>query len=94
MVWKQLESLAQGTQTNMKGNFMAIVSYTEDELDAMRKADPNWEAKLDALAAMSDDDIVYTDDAPKLTEEQLAGFRPHSEVMAERRERQKQTTIL
>ncbi len=32
-------------------------------------------ARLDALEKMSDDDIVYDEDAPRLTEEQLKKFR-------------------
>ncbi|MBR1646221.1 MAG: hypothetical protein IJ685_05515 [Selenomonadaceae bacterium] len=33
-------------------------------------------ARLEALKQMSDDDIVYDEDCPKLTEEQLKQFRP------------------
>ena len=36
---------------------------------------PEQIARLDALEKMSDDDIVYDEDAPKLTEEQLKKFR-------------------
>ena len=36
---------------------------------------PEQVARLDALEKMSDDDIVYDEDAPKLTEEQLKKFR-------------------
>ena len=32
-------------------------------------------ARLEALKQMSDDDIVYDEDCPKLTEEQLSQFR-------------------
>ena len=32
-------------------------------------------AELEFLRNMSDDDIVYDDDCPKLTEEQLAKFK-------------------
>ena len=32
-------------------------------------------ARLEALKQMSDDDIVYDEDCPKLTEEQLSKFR-------------------
>ena len=33
-------------------------------------------AELEYLRNMSDDDIVYDEDCPKLTEEQLAQFKP------------------
>ena len=36
---------------------------------------PEQIARLDALEKMSDDDIVYDEDAPKLTEEQLKKFK-------------------
>ena len=36
---------------------------------------PEQEAELDELAKMSDDDIVYDEDCPKLTEEQLKQFK-------------------
>lgn len=32
-------------------------------------------ARLEALKQMSDDDIVYDEDCPKLTDEQLSQFR-------------------
>ena len=36
---------------------------------------PEEEAELDALANMRDDDIVYDEDEPRLTEEQLKQFK-------------------
>ena len=36
---------------------------------------PEQEARLEALSKMSDDDIVYDEDCPKLTEEQLKQFK-------------------
>lgn len=33
-------------------------------------------AELEYLRNMTDDDIVYDEDCPKLTEEQLAQFKP------------------
>ena len=36
---------------------------------------PEQEAELDALSKMSDDDIVFDEDCPKLTEEQLKKFK-------------------
>ncbi len=32
--------------------------------------------RLEILKTMTDDDIVYDEDCPKLTEEQLAQFKP------------------
>lgn len=36
---------------------------------------PEQEAELDALAKMSDDDIVYDEECPPQTEEQLKQFK-------------------
>ena len=51
---------------------MATVTYI------LRRGEPLTEeqkARLEALKQMSDDDIVYDEDCPKLTEEQLSKFR-------------------
>ena len=51
---------------------MAIVTYI------LRKGQPltkEQEAELEALKQMSDDDIVYDEDCPKLTDEQLKKFK-------------------
>ena len=51
---------------------MATVTYI------LRRGEPLTEeqkARLEALKQMSDDDIVYDEDCPKLTEEQLSQFR-------------------
>ncbi len=51
---------------------MATVTYI------LRRGEPLTEeqkARLEALKQMSDDDIVYDEDCPKLTEEQLKQFR-------------------
>jgi len=69
---------------------MAIVSYLENELPPMT---PEREARLKALAEMPDYEIDYSD-IPELTDEELAGFRPHDEVMAEWRELKKQVTTV
>ena len=52
---------------------MATVTYI------LRKGQPLTEeqiARLEALKQMSDDDIVYDEDCPKLTDEELKQFRP------------------
>lgn len=50
---------------------------------------PRDEDARDALAwlerGMPDDEIVYDDDAPRLTKEQLAEFEPASFVIRQRR---------
>ncbi len=51
---------------------MATVTYI------LRKGQPLTEeqiARLEALKQMSDDDIVYDEDCPKLTDEELKQFR-------------------
>ena len=51
---------------------MAIVTYV------LRRGQPLTEeqkAELEYLRNMSDDDIVYDEDCPELTEEQLAQFK-------------------
>ena len=51
---------------------MATVTYI------LRRGQPLTEeqkAELEALRQMSDDDIVYDEDCPKLTDEQLKRFR-------------------
>jgi hypothetical protein len=62
---------------------MTIVSYSQDELAAWT---PEREARLKLLAEMPDSEIKFTDEAPKLTEEQLSRFRPFHEVTAERKQ--------
>ena len=47
----------------------------EKVIDLNAPLTPEQIARLDALEKMSDDDIVYDEDAPKLTEEQLKKFR-------------------
>jgi hypothetical protein len=62
---------------------MAIVSFEVD----LKPDNTTWEerkAQLLALPKAPEDKIVYDDDVPKLTEEQLARFRPFREVMAEK----------
>ena len=44
-------------------------------IDVNAPLTPEQKARLEALKQMSDDDIVYDDDCPKLTEEQLKQFR-------------------
>ena len=44
-------------------------------LNAPLKLTPEQEAELEALKQMSDEDIVYDEDCPKLTEEQLKRFK-------------------
>lgn len=51
---------------------MATVTYI------LRKGQPLTEeqkAELEALKQMSDDDIIYDEDCPKLTDEQLKKFK-------------------
>ena len=51
---------------------MATVTYI------LRRGQPltdEQKAEIEALKQMSDDDIVYDEDCPKLTEEQLKQFR-------------------
>lgn len=51
---------------------MATVTYI------LRRGQPLTEeqkAELDALSKMSDEDIVYDEDCPKLTDEQLKKFK-------------------
>ena len=52
---------------------MAIVTYT---LHRGQPLTEEQKAELEYLRNMSDDDIVYDEDCPKLTEEQLAQFKP------------------
>ena len=47
----------------------------EKIIDLNAPLTPEQIARLDALEKMSDDDIVYDEDVPKLTEEQLKKFR-------------------
>ncbi len=51
---------------------MAIVTYT---LHRGQPLTEEQKAELEYLRNMSDDDIVYDEDCPKLTEEQLAQFK-------------------
>ena len=44
-------------------------------IDVNAPLTPEQKARLEALKQMSDDDIVYDEDCPKLTEEQLSKFR-------------------
>ena len=44
-------------------------------IDVNAPLTPEQKARLEALKQMSDDDIVYDEDCPKLTEEQLSQFR-------------------
>ena len=51
---------------------MATVTYI------LRRGQPHTEeqkAELEALKKMSDDDIVYDEDCPELTDEQLKKFK-------------------
>ena len=52
---------------------MTIVSYTLEEIKKMRRKMDQTDWK--ALRRMKDEDIVYDEDSPKLTDEQLAKFR-------------------
>ena len=49
-----------------------IIHYT---LRRGQPLTPEQEKRLDALSEMSDDDIVYDEDSPKLTDEELKEFR-------------------
>ena len=51
---------------------MAMVTYI---LRRGQPLTPEQEAELDALAKMSDDDIVYDEDCPPQTEKQLKKFK-------------------
>lgn len=44
-------------------------------IDVNAPLTPEQKAEIEALKQMSDDDIVYDEDCPKLTEEQLSQFR-------------------
>ena len=44
-------------------------------IDVKAPLTPEQKAEIEALKQMSDDDIVYDEDCPKLTEEQLSQFR-------------------
>ena len=44
-------------------------------IDVNAPLTPEQKAEIEALKQMSDDDIVYDEDCPKLTEEQLSKFR-------------------
>ena len=44
-------------------------------IDVNAPLTPEQKAEIEALKQMSDDDIVYDEDCPKLTEEQLKQFR-------------------
>ena len=45
------------------------------DLNAPLELTPEQEAEIEALKQMSDDDIVYDEDCPKLTDEQLKRFK-------------------
>ena len=45
------------------------------DLSVPMKLTPEQEAELDALAKMSDDDIVFDEDCPPQTPEQLKKFK-------------------
>jgi succinate dehydrogenase flavin-adding protein (antitoxin of CptAB toxin-antitoxin module) len=51
---------------------MAMVTYV---LHRGQPLTDEQRERLEALKQMSDDDIVYDEDCPKLTEEQLAQFK-------------------
>ena len=51
---------------------MAMVTYI---LRKGQPLTPEQEAELDALAKMSDDDIVFDEDCPELTDEELKQFK-------------------
>ena len=44
-------------------------------IDVNAPLTPEQKAEIEALKQMSDADIVYDEDCPKLTEEQLSQFR-------------------
>ncbi|MCL1892606.1 MAG: hypothetical protein FWG02_00015 [Holophagaceae bacterium] len=69
---------------------MGIVSYDLDNLPPLTE---EQQARLDALAAMPDDEIDCSD-IPEATEEQLARMRPFREVVAEFRARQKEKALV
>ena len=69
---------------------MTIVSFRRDEIPPSTAEE---EAHYRALAEMPDSEITCDDDVPKMTEKQLAGFRPWHEVMAERTARKLTTTV-
>ena len=52
---------------------MAMVTYV---LHRGQPLTDEQRERLEALKQMNDDDIVYDEDCPKLTEEQLAQFKP------------------
>jgi hypothetical protein len=60
---------------------MTIVSFRLDEIPP---ATPEELSAMKALSEMPHSEIVFDEDVPEMTEEQLAGFRPWDEVMAER----------
>ncbi|MCL1894042.1 MAG: hypothetical protein FWG02_07395 [Holophagaceae bacterium] len=70
---------------------MAIVSYNLSEPWVIT---PNQEARLKALEEMPDEEIIFTENCPKMTEEQLAGFRPWNEVMAELKALKKEKVLV
>lgn len=45
------------------------------DLNAPMELTPEQKAELEALKQMSDEDIVYDEDCPKLTDEQLKRFK-------------------
>ena len=53
-------------------NTMAMVTYT---LHRGQPLTPEQKAEIEVLRNMSDDDIVYDEDSPKLTDEQLKRFK-------------------
>lgn len=44
-------------------------------IDVNAPLTPEQKARLEALKQLSDDDIIYDEDCPKLTDEQLNQFR-------------------
>ena len=55
-----------------KGKTIMLVTKV---IDINAPLTPEQEAELDALAKMSDDDIVFDEDCPPQTEEQLKKFK-------------------
>ena len=51
---------------------MAMVTYI---LRKGQPLTPEQKAELDALSKMSDDDIVFDEDCPELTDEELKQFK-------------------
>lgn len=51
---------------------MATVTYI---LRKGQPLTPEQKARLEALKQLSDDDIIYDEDCPKLTDEHLSQFR-------------------